>query len=469
MANETSAIVIGGSMAGLLTARVLSEHVARVTILERDKLPDGPDFRNGVPQARHVHALLARGQYIMEELFPGLAGDFVRVGAPRYEWGVDTAYLTAGGWLKRFSTGFVTNLISRTALEYVIRTRLLQRGNVEIMPEMDVQGLVASDDRATIIGVDAASRRDKSGVPARTFHADLIVDASGRNSKTPEWLRALGYDAPSETTVNAYVGYATRWYETPPGKYDWKVLFISGRPAESIRRGGAVFEVEGNRWVATLGGLNREYPPTDEGAFLAYAATLASPALAEALKDAKPISPIYGYRIDGNRLRHFEKLARLPENYVIVGDALCSFNPIYGQGMTVSGLEALELDRALTGRDMRHLAGFAADFQARAARLLRDPWLLATGEDIRYPETEGQKPDMASRFVQRYVDLVLRTLPYDEPLTRAFIEVSNLTRPPAALLAPRMFLRVAGHSLRSRRGLADSRESVPPRPAVAQT
>jgi 2-polyprenyl-6-methoxyphenol hydroxylase-like FAD-dependent oxidoreductase len=469
MTQDTSAIIIGGSMAGLLAARVLSEHFDRVTILERDRLPDGPDFRNGAPQARHLHALLGRGQQIMEELFPGLADDFQRIGAPRYEWGPDTAYLTAGGWLKRFSFGYITNLVSRTALEYLIRTHLLERGNVEIITEMDVQGLATTDDRATVIGVDAASRGEKGDGAARALRADLVVDASGRNSKTPEWFRALGYDTPPESTVYAHIGYATRWYDMPVGKYDWKVLFISGRPAEGITRGGAIFEMEGNRWVATLGGLNRDYPPTDDDGFLAYAAKLASPTVAEALKDAKPISPIYGYRIDGNRLRHYEKLKRLPENYVIVGDALCSFNPIYGQGMTVAALQALALVKALAGRDRSNLAGFAAAFQAQAAHMLRDPWLLATGEDMRYPGTEGQKPDMVSRFMQRYVDQVLRTLPDDEVLTRAFIEVSNLTRPPTALLTPQMFLRVARHSLGSWGSSTDSRMVVPPRPAVART
>ncbi len=469
MQAASQAVVIGGSMAGLFTARVLSDHFARVIVIERDSFPDTAEFRNGVPQARHVHALLARGQRIMEDMFPGLAEDFKEIGAPRIEWGTDTAFLTPGGWVKRFATGYQTNLISRIALEHLIRKRLALRRNVEFLPETDVLDLIASEDKGTVVGVNVQSRRDKSEAGHYPIMGDMVVDASGRNSKAPEWLTALGYDAPSVSTVYAYIGYATRWYEAPAGKHDWKVLFINARPEQGLKRGAGIFEVEGGQWVATLGGLNRDYPPTDEAGFLAYAKTVATPAFYEAIKDAKPISPIYGYRYDGNRLRHYEKMTRRPENFLVIGDAVCGFNPLYGQGMTVAALEALRLGELITAHKMRSgsLKGLAGSFQKALAGAVRNPWLMATGEDMRYPETEGPKPNAFSRLVQRYINQVNRAMPNDEQLSLAFIETSNLTRPPTGLLSPRLVLRVLGHMVRGKKASATEQNAIPIRPVGA--
>ncbi|MCC6616897.1 MAG: FAD-dependent monooxygenase [Anaerolineae bacterium] len=455
----TRAIVIGGSMAGLLTARVLAEFFDTVTIIERDTLPDGPEYRHGVPQGRHVHALLAQGQQIMETLFPGLDEDFVEIGAPRLTWGIDTAYMTSGGWLRRFNTGINVNQMSRVALEFLIRRRLQRHHpNVTFVTNSVVDSLVAEGDRVT--GVRYTPHEGQ----ATTMEADLVVDASGRNSKAPEWLKTLGYDVPSETVVKSYIGYATRWYEMPDNPPDWRILFIQADTRRQILRGAALFEVEGGRWLATLGGVNKDYPPTDEEGFLAFARTLRTPVFYDAIKDAKPLSPIYGYRIEGNRLRHFEKLARQPERFIAVGDAVCAFNPLYGQGMTVAAIEALLLRSMLAKANPANLDGFARTFHREVARAIRNAWLLATGEDLRYPGTEGAKPGAADRFVQWYTDRVLEVMPYDETITRAFTQVANLAASPTAMLRPSFALRVLRHQLRQQ-GISavNSPGEVPPR------
>lgn len=427
------ALVIGGSMAGLLAARALSDHFEQVTVLERDQLPDTPDFRSGVPQGRHLHALLAEGQRVLESFFPGFTNDLIEMGAPTMRWGRDTATLTPGGWLKRIDTPITTNVATRIGLEWLTRRRVAALPNVTFVQEVEVDGLVASEGRVT--GVTLRDRRDGS---TRALEADFVVDASGRKSRAPEWLVALGYDAPQETMVNSFVGYATRWYEADRD-FDWVSMVINARPKEDLKRGGAIMRAEGNRWLVTLAGVNKDYPPNDEAGFLEYARSLASPVMYEIIRNARPISPIYGFRYDGSRRRHYERLARRPENFVVMGDAACSFNPIYGQGMTVAALSAEALATLLKGYQGDDLSG---QFQRALFSVSERAWLMATGEDLRYPGTEGKRPNAVERFIQRYIDRLLALLPHDDAIALAFMEAMNLSQPPAALLRPAIALRV---------------------------
>lgn len=441
--NTTHAIIIGGSMAGLLAARVLSDHFDRVTILERDRVPESAEFRNGVPQARHLHTLLAQGQFLMEGLFPGLTAELNTLGAPQLQWGLNSATMTAGGWVKRFDSGITSNVCSRVSLEWLVRQRVKQIANVTILTEQDVDGML--QENSQIVGVNVMSRRDKS---TQTLYANLIVDASGRESKMPEWLQTLGYDAPQETIVNANLGYATRWYRIPENvDFDWMTLTILPNLKKGYTRGAGAFIVEDNEMVITLAGTNEDYPPTEEAAFLAFANSLQSPAIADIIPQLEPITPIYGYRRTANRQRHYERLSRLPENFIVVGDAVCAFNPVYGQGMTVATMEALELDKLLKAYDVRNLKGFAGKFQKTLAKTVKNTWLMATGEDLRYPKTIGTKPSAFDRIVQKYVDQVLFVLPHDDVIALAFMEVMNLMKAPASLLYPRIALRVLRHSL----------------------
>lgn len=438
---SSHAIVIGGSVAGILTARALSNHFGRVTVIERDTLPQGPEYRDGVPQAHHAHALLAQGQTIMQEFFPTLKADLAELGSPEMHWGWDTATMSPGGWLRRFKTGIVTNVCSRIGLEWLLRRRLAEMPNVSILEQQEVTALLSNAERDTITGVALRSRADRS---EQTILGDLVVDASGRGSKTPEWLKTLGYTAPEETVVNAFLGYSSCWY-TPPAnfEYAWKVLLVNSRPQWGIKRGGAAFVVEGNRWIVTLAGMNRDYPPTDHEGFLEFAKSLTSPYLYEAIHKAEPISPVYGYRRTDNRQRHYEK-QRMPENFIVMGDAYCCFNPIYGQGMTAAAIEARLLNEVLAGYKSTALQGFSKDFHQRLAKFARHPWLMATGEDLRYPETEGEL-EFSLRLAQKYIDRFVRILPYSEEASQAFMELMNLTRKPHSLLTPKYMLLLLRH------------------------
>ena len=442
----TSAIVIGGSITGLLSARVLSDYYDSVTVIERDSLPNDAEYRNGTPQAHHLHTLLAEGQELLKKFFPNIEQDFEEYGAPYLRWGMDTATRLSTGWIDRFDTGIRSHVLSRVTLEWIIRQRVYAIPNVTFMTQQQVNHLVASADQSTITGVHITSRKDQS---EQNLTADLIVDASGRGSKTPKWLQDLGYAAPQETIINSYLGYATRWYLLPEdASYSWTTILIQTIPKQGLNRGAGVFIVEGNRLVVTLAGANKDYPPTDdEEKFLDFAKSLASPIVYDIIKDLTPISPIYGYRRTENQFRHYEKLARMPQGFIVLGDAACGFNPIYGQGMTTAAIEAVELDQLLQQTDVRHLGDFSHQFQKQVAKAVNGAWLMATSEDLRYPETEGPTPSIIDRATHRYMDMMLEVMPHDPILCTAFIKTMNLSTHPTSLFHPKYVFRVLQHKI----------------------
>ncbi|NWG16128.1 MAG: FAD-dependent monooxygenase [Chloroflexi bacterium] len=450
MMSDGSAIVIGGSLVGLMAARVLADYFEQVTIIERDRFPAGPEPRAGVPQARHLHVLLARGNQIMQRLFPGLDAELDAAGVSRVELGYDTAIYTRGGWGPRFHSGIFTRSISRALLEHTVRARLLAYGRVSILEGWQADGLIAHPDGLRVTGVTIQARGGSA--ETRTLDAALVVDASGRASRAPEWLQSLGYDAPQETIINAFLGYASRWYEKPAGFATfWKDLLIASLPPYNAR-GGGLWEVEDGRWVVTLAGANRDYPPTDEAGFMDFARSLPVPDLYDAIRQARPLGEIYGYRRTENRWRHYERLSRWPEGFAVLGDAACGFNPIYGQGMTVGALQVEMLESCLRTGD---LPGVGWRFQKGMRAAVQAAWLMATGEDFRYPATEGGRPDLASRLVQRYVDRFQVLLADDTKMARAFLEVTNLMQPPESLFRPAFAWRVLrGGSLDGRRAAA---------------
>jgi len=445
-AQPTSSIVIGGSIAGLLSARVLSDYYDKVTIIERDTLPTNAEYRNGTPQAHHLHVLLAEGQELLKNFFPNLEQDFDAQGAPVIQWGLDTATRLTSGWIDHYDAGIRSHIISRVTLEWIIRQRVYAIPNVTFMTQQQVNHLLANDSQSHVIGVQLTSRKDKS---EQKLYADLIVDATGRGSKAPKWLQDLNYDAPQETIVNSYVGYATRWYQIPDDMtYSWTSILIQAIPQQGLNRGGGMIVVEGNRIVLTVTGANKDYPPTDnEENFLAFVKSLASPILYDIIKDLTPISPIYGYRRTENQFRHYEKLDRLPKGFIVIGDAACGFNPIYGQGMTAAAIEATELDRLLRQTDVRQLGDFSYQFQKCVARAVNGAWLMATNEDMRYPETEGAKPNIIDRATHRYLDMMMQVMPHDQILCTAFFKTMNLSTHPTSLFHPKYALRVLRHKL----------------------
>jgi len=441
------AIVIGGSMAGLLAARVLSEHFERVTIIERDPLIDDIEARKGVPQGRHVHALLAGGVGILGSYFPDLFAALARDGSVpvgssdirRYQLGMRVA--AAPSPVK-------TLWQSRPFLEQHVRAALSARKNIQILDACDVTGLRIQDELIT--GVVLRHRR---GEPYEDeLAADLVVDASGRGSRAPQWLASLGYGQVEESSVKIDVGYASRIYRCPDQlPADWKVLVMLGMPPEN-KRAGVIFPIQGGYWMVTLGGWLRDYPPDDDAGFLEYARSLVRPDLYEAIKKAEPITPIAVYKYSANRWRHYERMSRLPEGFILMGDAVCSFSPVYGQGMSVAAIEAKTLDACLREQldRMGHSspASFSKQFQKAIAREIMAPWMLATGEDLRYPGAEGHR-SLRTRLFTWYIRQVVGLTASDPLVATAFFQVWHLLNPLKTLFEPRIVRAVLSRTART--------------------
>jgi len=435
------AVVIGGSVAGLFASRVLADHFDEVTIVDRDRFPPDPSLRAGVPQSRHLHVLLARGLDITERLFPGIVAELVNAGAVPLEWPTDAIFLSSRGWSKRFAPGIQFVSCRRELLECTVRRLVAARENVRLVEGQQVVGLVASDDQRRVRGIRLRAHRpaDDGAEPLEELPAELVVDASGRHSTAPEWLTALEYEPPREERVSAQLGYASRDYAIPTGfRGDWKAIMLQAKPPKSVRT-GYLFQVAPDRWRLSVMGAGRDYPPTDEDGFLDFVRGLRSPIIYEAIESAEPLTPVFGYRETDNERRFYERLRRLPEGFLVTGDAVAAFNPIYGQGMTAAAQAALVLDRLL--RDPEgHVGDLGHRFHRAAARANAGAWLIATGEDLRYPSTEGGSRDLSTRLIHRYLNRVFRAATDGRGAHFAFVNVIQLVDPPIALFKPVLLL-----------------------------
>jgi 2-polyprenyl-6-methoxyphenol hydroxylase-like FAD-dependent oxidoreductase len=435
------AIVIGGSIAGLLSARVLADYFDQVTIVERDYFPEKPVPRPGVPQSQQLHVLLSQGLRIMEQLFPGLKEELAHQGASTIDWTADYRWLLPFGWAPRFDSDIESCACTRNLLEATIRRRLNDYKHVEFKEANSVIGLLSDADNTSITGVLVKDDNDTE----TKLSAQLVIDASGRSSKAPNWLQSLGYDTPDETVINSFLGYSSRCYQSLCGEpFDYKVLYIIPS-APNYPRGGVLYQVEGNYWTVSLIGVGRDYPPTDETGFLEFARSLRSPEIYQAIKNAQPISPIYGYRRTENRLRHYEKMSSFPENFLVVGDAVCAFNPVYGQGMTAAANSALTLDQCLKQYQHRFngdIIGLGKYFQKQLALVNNNPWLMATGDDFRWTTTQGGQPNLKARFMHWYVDRVMLAASSDAKVYSVLIKVLHLLKPPTQLFQPRVLVSV---------------------------
>jgi 2-polyprenyl-6-methoxyphenol hydroxylase-like FAD-dependent oxidoreductase len=436
-----NAVVLGGSIAGLCTARVLSDFFDRVTLVERDVLGDDAEPRKGVPQGRHAHGLLRGGQDILDGWFPGLTDALIRGGAPELEFGTDFQWFHGDAWKASVASGVMGVGMSRPFLEAEVRRRVLAIENVRRLDGHDVLGVTTDASRTRVTG---ATVRDRDGEKREvTLDAELVVDATGRGSQTPRWLDALGRERPPVSTVEIDVCYASRMYAQPPaGSFPWKGCYVLGKSPAS-RRMGLILPVEGGRWMTVVGGLLGDHPPDDEAGFLAFAKSLPNPAIWNAFNTATPLGDVVRFKFPSHLRRHYDRVRDLPDGLVVLGDAHCSFNPIYGQGMTAAALGVRELERNLAACASRRggLHGLSARFQRDLARVIDGPWKMSTSEDLRYPEVKGERP-FGHGIMQWYVDQVHRAASRDPQVTREFYRVMHLLAPMSTILRPGFVRRV---------------------------
>jgi len=434
------ALVIGGSLAGLFAARVLADSFDTVTIVDRDIFPVAPDHRKGVPQSYHVHGLLATAFPILEQLFPGIMNDLRRDGAATASNKVPLAIVSPQGLLPLPKMP-QTLSFSRPLLEWHVRDRVSKRPEVRIITNTEITGLLATQDHTRVTGVQTRERGQEGRTA--TLHADLIVDASGRHSEAPRWLVELGYEAPPKETINSNLRYASRFYAKPEHfPAEWQSLIVNGRRPHAYA--GIMLSVDRGRWHVTLGGMDGQSPPTDEEGFLQWARDLSDPSIYEAIRVSRPLTPIRGFGTPENHLRHFEHMQRWPAGFIVTGDAVCAFNPIYGQGMTVSALDAMTLARCLQVQQRSPRADFEQRFRQQLAETVADAWLLATNQDLRFPgvRLKGARPNPGLRLLHRYMDLVLYSAIVDPEIAQAYLNVLMLANPPRSLVQSHMVARV---------------------------
>lgn len=429
-----NAVVIGGSMAGLLAGRVLADHFGQVTIVERDRFPQEVEPRKGVPQARHVHALLSKGMLIMQEFFPDLFPELLCRGSTCLDTALGMEWYQHNLWKAKMHSGIDVYSQSRPLIEDEVRKQVAKYQNVRFIDACEVKQLSTSEDKTKITGVRLWHREDQG--KEEILSADLVIDASGRGSQAPGWLVSLGYPQVKESVVKVNVGYSTRIYRTPTQLPEWKLKLVFPTPPKETR-GGSIFTLEENRWMVTLVGWAKDYPPDNEQGYLEFARSLPLPDIYEAVKDAEPLTPIAVYKFPASRRRHYERMQRLPKGFIVLGDALASFNPTAGQGMTVAAIDAKLLHEYLNHRqssqDMQ--MGWTARCQKEIARAAELPWLLSTSEDFRYPQTEGYRmPGLG--ILQWYTVRAHHATRYNERVTKRFWEVLHMLKHPFSLFAP---------------------------------
>ena len=434
------AIVLGASMAGLAAARVLADTYERVTVLERDALPAAATHRKGVPQSRHAHGLLAAGRVALEELFPGLTDELVANGALSGDLQAQTRWHNQGLRLCPAASDLQGIAVSRPLLEGCVRERVRALPNVRVVDRCDAAGLVPTSDGRGVRGVRVVRRGD--GGAEEVIETDLVVDATGRGSRSPVWLEELGYPRPVEEEVRIGVAYASRVYRRRPDHLDGdRAVVVAATPERP--RGGAMLAMEGDRWMVTLNGYLGQRPLADPDGFLAFAAGLPVPDIFQVISDAEPLGDVLPARYPASVRRRYERLGRFPDGYLVTGDAVCAFNPVYGQGMSVAALEALALRECLRASP----TGLARRFFAKAAGIVDIPWGIAVGADLRFPGIEGPRTAKV-RLVNAYLARFHVAATTDPVLGRAFLRVVNLMDRPEGLLRPTIALRVLRGNLR---------------------
>ncbi len=427
---EGHGLVVGASMAGLLAARVLADAFETVTVVEKDRLPTDATIRPGVPQSQHIHVLQKAGQEMLDDLFPGYTQELTDAGGLEIDAAVDFDVYIEGGFLAKGPVHMPMYCASRPLFEYIARKRVAALENVTIRESCQFVGLVTSDDMSTVEGVTVRTDGDTHDI-----EADLVVDATGRTSRTPTWLEDHGYASPPTDLVTTGVAYSTAILERKASDHRALVVF----PTPPNRRGCATFPIEGDKRVLTLAGYHGDHAPTDPEKFCDFADSLPISDVREILSEHEFLSEdIAFYPIPSNRRRRYEELEEFPDGLVVVGDAIASFNPIYGQGMSVAALQAVQLHHTLATDASNAIA---LQFFAAAGRIVDEAWKMSTGADFKYPETSGPRP-FGTGITNRYLSRLIRKAHTDWRLAEAFGRVGFMETGGLSLFKPMIAWRV---------------------------
>ncbi|ONI82644.1 hypothetical protein ALI22I_42190 [Saccharothrix sp. ALI-22-I] len=433
---STHALVLGGGLAGMLAASVLAAHADRVTVVDRDRVTDD-GHRKGPPQTRHTHVLMAGGSRALDELLPGFTADLIAAGAQHLGLPNRLLVFTQSGWLPRLDEMQFVIGCSRALLDRAVAQRVLAMDRINLVSAADVVGLLG--DRARITG---ARVRDRDTGTEQDIDADFVVDATGRGSKADRWLTALGLPAVREDRVDSGMVYATCVYRAPASAQDGfpGVNIVSDPRSMRFGQGGVLLPIEDGQWIVSLAGTRGGEPDITPEGFLAFARGLRHPAIADLISVAEPLTRPFGFHGTVNRRRRYERLSPWPSGFVVLGDAACAVNPVYGHGMTVVTRQAVALRDNLTRHGLHGRA--AKQLQRRFAAVTTDAWDMATGQDLRYPATIGPAPSRATHLQERYLDRLILAATGRATVTKAQLDAYTLSTPLRRLLSPRVVLAV---------------------------
>src|ERR1700722_9478320 len=429
------AVVLGGGMAGLLAARVLSDAYGDVVVVDRDDLSGTTGARSGVPHGRHAHCLVARGHQIYEELFPGLTQGMSDAGVTLGDFNGGIQWNFNGHRLAASESGLLCVSSGRPILEEHVRNHVQALPNVRFLERYDIVGLETTPDKMRVTG--ARIQRREQGSEPEVLSADLVLDITGRGSRMPAWLRELGYEAPPEDRIKVDLAYTTRHYRLKPDQFGTSIAINqAGTPASP--RGVFCYPLpDGEAVELSLTGVLGDHAPTDDEGFLAFVKSLPLPFHYDYVKDAEPVDEAVRFKFPASVWRHYEQLTRFPDGLLVMGDAVCSFNPVYAQGMTVAGMEALTLRKHLQNPDGLNAKAFFGEIAGQIA----GPWQFSAIADLGYQGVEGDRNDQIN-LVNQYIPKVLAAATQDPVVTDAFLQVAGLVADPMSLMSPEIAGRV---------------------------
>lgn len=430
-------VVLGGSIGGLLAARVLSEAYSLVTVIDRDDLAGaGREPRGAVPWGGHIHALLERGRRILEDLFPGFLNELIDLGVPVGDYGTTCHYYFNGVMLAEAETGMACVGANRPVIEERIRMRVASLPGVVFRERTDIVGLDSDRDGRRVTGVRVQGHGDAGGTE-EVIPADLVVDATGRASRSPRWLQELGYGRVPEEKIGIDLTYTTMDF-TGPLPEDPLGDDIALVPTATPRRPrGAIFARLADRYALTLTGIRGDRAPTDREGFLSYTRTLPIPDIHDAVREAEQRAPATSFRFPFSVRRRYERLGSLPGGYLILGDAVCVFNPVYAQGMTVAAMGATVLREHVSRGTEPEPKAYFRDL----SKAIDAPWSMSASADLAYPGVTGRRT-LLTRAAALYMNRVQAAAAVDPEVARAFIRTISLVDPPRSLMRPSMVRRV---------------------------
>tara|TARA_R110002167_G_scaffold130988_3_gene314644 strand:+ start:3196 stop:4602 length:1407 start_codon:yes stop_codon:yes gene_type:complete len=447
----SKAIVIGAGISGLINAKILSKHFNEVIVLEKDHLSENcmPAHRKGLPQAHHQHILLMKGRELFETIFPGFDDELAGMGSPELSYSNDIALYVGYGKLPRFPSFLKVRPSRRTWIDALIRKRVAALPNVVIKSNIRVQHLDFNQEQYRVTGVIYAQQNKEDSSIENTpykLQADLVIDCSGRGSRISKWLNEIGISDVPSTVIDPKLGYASCLLKIPEGYSGTRGIEVAPHAPDNPRAAG-LWEVEKGTWLLTLIGMSGKYPPKDIDGFKAFADHLPTPAISEILAQSERLSDIQSFRGTRNVWHHYEKMQTYPSGLLVMGDALCAFNPLHGQGLTLIARSAQLLDVQLQqGIKTCYSDKWAQASYRKLNKIFLSAWMFAISEDMRWPETVGRQVDWKLKLAYRFTDKLLATSHHSKHVTQACLSVANMVRSPLSLIRPSILLRVFWYS-----------------------